>query len=48
MNSAKMNITYDFSGADGDAGVQFETVYSGYPEFLILYLKAYVLGHGFS
>lgn len=48
MNSAKMNITYDFSGADGDAGVQFETVYSGYPEFLILYLKAYVLGNGFS
>ena len=48
MNSAKMSITYDFSGADGDAGVQFETVYSGYPEFLILNLKAYVLGNGFS
>lgn len=27
MNGAKMNITCDFSGADGDAGVLFETVF---------------------
>lgn len=45
MNSAKINITCDFAGAGGDAGVKFETVYSGYPEFLILNLKAYFLGN---
>ena len=45
MNSAKINIACDFAGAGGDAGVKFETVYSGYPEFLILNLKAYFLGN---
>lgn len=41
----KISITCDFGGADSDASVKFEMVYSRYAELLTLNLMAYFLGN---